>query len=160
MVTLSWPHRSYWLCWIRCVRTMLALPGIQLDLKDGLGRGLEEIARLISNLFNDHHDLFQGLSWDIASYKGSETGKGSLSKINIWSSKANEWKTKHWSSWNLKCQSCPVFSSLVKRKTKYAGLRLPPTLSSLHQLWGWNISFWFSSFVLCDELYRNPIRYD
>ena len=41
---------------------MLALPGIQLDLKDGLGRGLEEIARLISNLFNDHHDLFQGLS--------------------------------------------------------------------------------------------------
>jgi len=28
-----------------CVRTMLSLPGIQLDLKDGLGRGLEEIAR-------------------------------------------------------------------------------------------------------------------
>ena len=28
-----------------CVRTMLALPGVQLGLKDGLGRGLEEIAR-------------------------------------------------------------------------------------------------------------------
>jgi len=28
-----------------CVRTMLTLPGVQLDLKDGLGRGLEEIAR-------------------------------------------------------------------------------------------------------------------
>ena len=39
---------------------MLTLPGVQLDLKDGLGRGLEEIARFISNLFNDHHDLFRG----------------------------------------------------------------------------------------------------
>ena len=28
-----------------CVRTMLELPGLQLGLKDGLGRGLEEIAR-------------------------------------------------------------------------------------------------------------------
>ena len=28
-----------------CVRTMMELPGIQLGLKDGLGRGLEEIAR-------------------------------------------------------------------------------------------------------------------
>ena len=28
-----------------CVRTLLALPGIQIGLKDGLGRGIEEIAR-------------------------------------------------------------------------------------------------------------------
>ena len=28
-----------------CVRTMLSLPGVQIGLKDGLGRGLEEIAR-------------------------------------------------------------------------------------------------------------------
>merc|ERR1712210_72243 len=28
-----------------CMRTMLSLPGVQIGLKDGLGRGLEEIAR-------------------------------------------------------------------------------------------------------------------
>ena len=44
-----------------CVRTMLALPGVQLGLKDGLGRGLEEIARWCFLLIYVYWIIFQGI---------------------------------------------------------------------------------------------------
>ena len=48
-----------------CVRTMMDLPGIQLGLKDGLGRGLEEIARFTIDIYMHiyivYGIIFQGI---------------------------------------------------------------------------------------------------